>query len=263
MSVLDKIFKSGRDIPHQEITPYYRLLETVDGLPVPMRNDFVMRLIDYLTRDCGTGKPIIYLDAQRHYLYIARNVLLALLPFGPTYAHSFVEKLIAVDLGGQFDFYECIKCISEFLMITRGLVPEKESEWIAEAIGHLDTFSEQENKAELPEDFFLMRALSMVRLARELIVYRPEQALRSAQRVLQLTEYSGRRFRLASAYFCSSFLDTGLYAGRNSRKATASFAGNKNYASAMRPLSIANIQRVGGTKKNNCCSNRKIRSKKY
>ena len=199
-AVLAKIFEAGRHIPPQEISPYYYLLETLSGLPLPMRNDFVMQIIDYLTRDSGNGQAIIYLDAQRHYLYIARNMLLALLPFGPAYAHSFVKKLIAVPRH-RFDFYEWIQCIGEFLAITRGLVPEKESEWIAEAISHLDTFSEQESKAELPEDFFLMRALSMVRLTRDLIVYQPESALRSAQRVLQLTEYSGHRLRLQRHIF--------------------------------------------------------------
>lgn len=190
-----KILEDGSRLPIEEITPYYKLIYVLEGLPAQQRNDFLTRLIDHLVvaPPQSGSLPVLSLAGERFRFWNALRIFQAILPFGPSHVHSFVSKLLTIRNSG--DFSTTIDAIMDFLFLTRGLCPEKESEWIADAIGYLDTVSEDIGFGVVQEDYFLLRAMNMVNLAKDLIIYQPIRALRSAQRVIQLTEYSTRRHR--------------------------------------------------------------------
>jgi hypothetical protein len=190
-----KILEEGCKLPDEEITPYYKLTYVLEGLPAQQRNDFLTRLIEYLVLSPQPGNklPVVSLTGERFRFWNAVRIFHAILPFGASHVHSFVSKLLAIKNSG--DFSTTIEAIMDFLFLTRGLCPEKESEWIAEAIGYLDTISDEAGFGAVQEDYFLLRAMNMVNLAKDLVVYQPIRALRSAQRVIQLTEYATRRQR--------------------------------------------------------------------
>lgn len=194
--ILDKILEFSTKIPKEELSPYYKLLRAIQGLPSPLKNDFFIKVIDHLTRPKEDKNPLVSLSIKKGNLYNALHILITALPFGPSCIHAFVQKLLMIPQS-PFDFYDWISGVEKFLFLSRGLVPEKESEWILQTIGYLDTFVIDDSLSQdVQEDLYLLRALSTIRLAKDLIHYDPKEAIRAAQRVIQLSEYSRQRYRL-------------------------------------------------------------------
>lgn len=189
-----KILEEGKNIAREEIAPYCKMLDILRGFPVALRNQYLSGLIDYLTDHTKTIPPTS-LCAGRNCFWNALRFLDALVPFGGSHMHSFVMKLLAIPKK-NVNFTQTIECIDEFLFLSRGVAPDKECEWISEAIGYLDAAGEESDNPALQEDHYLLRALTMVQLSKSLIVYEPVKALQAAQRALQLTEYSMRRPRM-------------------------------------------------------------------
>lgn len=189
--VLDKILELTHKFPRTEMAPYYKLIKVIYALPIPIKHDFITKVIEHLTSD---ENPIVQIDENKTYLAEIMQIFVNLMPFGEAYVHSFITRLFVLPKR-NFDFTKWMGCIIELLTLTRGLVPDKQSEWIIETIAYLDTL-EDDTEVELQQDQFLLKALSMVSLAQDLIVIQKEEALRASQRALQLTEYSSSRLRL-------------------------------------------------------------------
>lgn len=194
--ILDKILEFASKVAREDLSPYYKFLRAIQGLPSPLKNDFFIKVIDYITKPKENEMPLVSLSLKKGNLYNALHTLISILPFGPSCVHGFVQKLLMMPQG-KFDFSDWISGVEKFLFLSRGLVPEKESEWILQTIGYLDTFVIDEHlPQDTQEDLYLLRSLSMIRLAKDLIHYDPKESIRAAQRVIQLSEYSRQRYRL-------------------------------------------------------------------
>lgn len=161
--ILSKIFELRYPILGPGLVSYSDLIQSIQGLGVPLRNELIAKVIDFITY--RNSDNFILLDiyrssTDRHY---ARYLLQLLIPFGHSCMNHFVQRLLAV-VPQSLELHDCIYATQEFFTLIQDFASHNTADWIQQAINSWEAWPERSLIPELQHDAAFTQSIGLLGL---------------------------------------------------------------------------------------------------
>ncbi len=193
--VISKIWELEEKLPAPDLSFYYDLIYCISGISTVVRNDLISQVISHLVTYYSNNHHLLDIYHSAWDRCQAKNILQGLVSFGSSYCHQFILGLLNKK-HNDYPIETCIFALRDFFEQIQGVFPERELQWIKQAISNLENRYERLAFVELQEDSVLLQSIGIIQLLD--FIADPLENLRICQHLLQKIFYLETRNRLQS-----------------------------------------------------------------